>query len=568
MEPWQAQLVSYCGANFENSGEFLLFFLGFNLRPSHGCKSCSIVADMAAFSPQSYPRPDFERTKLRWQSLNGPWDFLFDDDDVGLSQRWQHHGIPGQVEVTGTQGSVSEAAKNITAKIAAGTQNLIQNNTFSASAKTQQKRTIQVPYVFQCPASGIHEKGVHEVLWYERKISDPRSDEAKSKHDKVLLRFGAVDYDATVWIDGQYVGGHRGGHVPFEIDITDALESTTSSKPSSDDPRRLTLRVYDSAYDLTQPRGKQYWGAQPESIFYTPSSGIWQNVWIEVVPAARLADSSRGTYLRSNDIESGNLHARVAVSGRRVGQKCNVELVSSFAGIKVATSESKELPLQTDHVNLDLSMRMTGGQTKDLPAAVAKDAPLEDPACWHHGVALWSPERPLLYDVSLRLLDTQSNVLDEVKTQVGMRSLNWTSDDSTFRLNGRPYFQALCLDQGYWADTFMTPPSADALKADVQLSKNMGFNGCRKHQKVEDPIFLYWADKLGYVVWGEMANAYEFGQEYIERYDQEWMEAVRLGINHPCILTWTPVNESWGYTDLKGNADHRNHIRSLYYMTK
>lgn len=158
--------------------------------------------------------------------------------------------------------------------------------------------------------------------------------------------------------------------------------------------------------------------------------------------------------------------------------------------------------------------------------------------------------------------------MDEVKTTTGMRSIHWTRGDGTYRLNGHPYFHALFLDQGYWPATLMTPPSQNALKQDIILSKAMGFNGCRKHQKVEDPVFMYWANRLGFLVWGEMASCYNFSMDMVDRFDQEWMEMVRRDINHPCIVAWTPVNESWGYPDLGGQIRQRDHIRSLYYMTK
>ncbi|KAB2576275.1 Beta-galactosidase [Lasiodiplodia theobromae] len=516
---------------------------------------------------QAYPRPDFERAHVHWKSLNGPWDFLFDDDDAGLSERWQLQGLPAQVTSTGAGSSRAaheSESERITQKIAAGTQNLIKDNlAFRGSAGTvHQRRQIQVPFVFQSPASGINERGDHEVLWYERLIEDIRTAEEKNRGDRALLRFGAVDYEAKIWLNGQFVGGHRGGHVPFEVDITDSLDSAPSG------PLRLTLRVYDSAYDLTQPRGKQYWGAKPESIFYTPSGGIWQSVWIETVPAARIADSSFGTVLRANDIESGDLHAQIAVLGRKAGHRYSVELEASFAGTSVATSPKKELPKEKNHVVLDLGLRLSQQQLSSLPAALQQEAPLESERCWRNGLALWSPEHPLLYDLTLRLFDSSGALVDEVKTSTGMRSLDWTKGDGALHLNGRPLFQALTLDQGYWPDTFMTPPSPDSLKADIELCKKMGFNGCRKHQKVEDPVFLYWADRLGYLVWGEMANAYQFSQEYVDRFNQEWIEAVKRDINHPSIITWTPVNESWAYTSLKDNVEQRNHIRALYYMTK
>lgn len=514
----------------------------------------------------TYPRPDFERSPLRWKSLNGQWDFLFDDDDRGLSANWHRMSLPDEVGVTTTAAldSVIPTNDSITRNIVGDTLSLIENNTFSTTARASNfKTTITVPFVFQAPASGINDRGVHEVLWYERAIADLRSDDEKRQGHRLLLRFGAVDYIATVWVNGEHVGGHRGGHVPFEIDVTDALAANPG-----DASHRLTVRVYDSAYDLTQPRGKQYWGAKPESIFYTPSGGIWQSVWLEVVPAARIADSSYGTVIKSNDIESGTLRSTVAVLGRRVGQSCSVEIEASFAGVPVGKSSKQALARESDAVSVELDLRLTEAQRSSLPQSVLQDAPLADDSCWRDGVALWSPEHPQLYDLVIRLLDGSGKTLDEVKTTTGMRSINWTKGDGLWRLNDKPYFQALCLDQGYWPETFMTPPTADSLKVDIQLAKKMGFNGCRKHQKVEDPIFYYWADKLGYLVWGEMANAYQFSQEYVDRFNAEWTEAVKLVINRPSIVTWTPVNESWGYTSLKDNVDQRNHIRQLYYLTK
>ena len=505
-----------------------------------------------------YPRPDFVRNELNWKSLNGPWSFLFDDDDVGLLQGWHLEGLPAEVALnTIADQSASKAAndaQSITAKIAAGTQELIQGNQHKkGEVTTHKKRDIQVPYVFQCPASGIEEKGVHEVLWYERSISDPRTEQSKKAGYRVLARFGAVDYEAKVWVGGQFVGGHRGGHVPFDIDITDAF--------AKEHTQRLTLRVYDSAYDLTQPRGKQYWGAQPESIFYTPSGGIWQNVWLEAVPFVRIGDSSHGTVLRSNDFESGKLHAGVKVIGRPSGHKYSVELEVSLKGTHVSKTEKVQLPRESDLITVDADMVLSEDAKAQLGGSLFES--FDDV---RDGVVLWSPDDPVLYDITIRLYDGTSTLVDTVNTSTGMRSLSW--DDGLFRINNKPHFQALFLDQGYWLDTFMTPPSSEALKTDIELAQKMGFNGCRKHQKVEDPQFHYWADRLGFLVWGEMANAYAFSTEYAERFDQEWREAVLRDINHPCIVAWTPVNESWAYTDLANNQTHRNHIKSLYYATK
>jgi beta-galactosidase/beta-glucuronidase len=507
-----------------------------------------------------YPRPDFERVSLHWKCLNGPWDFLFDDEDVGLQSGWYRTALPSSVVVENTPDTKTTPAsesENITAKIAANTQNLIQGNLSlrNRNAATHEKRKINVPFVFQSEASGIGERDVHEVMWYERRIEDIRTDEAKSNGSRLLLRFGAVDYECKVWANGEYVGGHRGGHVPFDIDITAAIEGSNAES------HRLTLRVYDSAYDLTQPRGKQYWGAKPESIFYTPSGGIWQNVWLESVPSTRLADSSHGTILRNNDIESGTLRTTIAVLGKRSGHKYSVEIEATYMDISVGISERMVLPRHADSVNLDLDLRLSDDEKLE-------DVLTNNPRAWLKGLALWSPEFPQLYNVAIRLFDSTDTIIDQVKTFTGMRSLDWTSGDGTFKLNGYPIFQVLNLDQGYWPKTFMTPPSPDALKTDIEIAKLMGFNGCRKHQKVEDPLFLYYADRMGYLVWGEMANAYSFSDAYVERFNQEWMEAVRRDINHPCIVTWTPVNESWAYPDLNKNSEQRNHVRSLYYLTK
>jgi beta-galactosidase/beta-glucuronidase len=329
----------------------------------------------------------------------------------------------------------------------------------------------------------------------------------------------------------------------------------------------LILRVRDSPHDLTQPRGKQYWAPKPESIWYTPTTGIWQSVWIEYLPLTRIGDSSAGTILRSEDIENGILHAKIAILGRKSGEELWVQLSASYKGSIFALKVEKVDKLE--YANVDLDMKMNEAELEIFRSKSAE--PCDGTDGWQGPLALWSPEHPHLYDLEIKLfvLDTiNQQSIDTVHTTVGMRSLNWKTGDGSFKLNGNPYFQALVLDQGYWPESGLTPPSSEALKQDILISKAMGFNGCRKHQKVEDPLFLYWADRLGYLVWGEMANAYEFDDGYVDRFNQEWMEAVRRDINHPCIVTWTPGNESWGYKNLTTSIQERNHLRSLYYMTK
>ena len=471
----------------------------------------------------TYPRPDFQRSALNWFSLNGPWSLLFDDADTGLTSLWQDSGLP------------------------------------QSTQQNQQKREITVPFAFQTPASGIGVHEIHEVLWYERVIRDLRTSQEQQAGNRLLVRFGAVDYECQIWLEGLFVGSHRGGHVPFDVDVTDAFAATAGASGKAD--ARLTLRVRDSATDLSQPRGKQYWGPVPESIFYTPTSGIWLSVWLESVPATRLSCGSGGTVLRSDDISKGQLQARVAVASRRVGNPYSVEVEASLAGKPVSRVRG-DLPGDRDFVDIDVNMKAPHA------SELKKQEPFSKDGAWNHGVALWHPDHPILYDLTLRLYDGAGGKIDEVLTTTGMRHLSWQNGDGTFRINDRPFFQTMVLDQGYWDGTGLTPPSLKALKDDIELTQKMGFSGCRKHQKVEDPQFYYWADRLGFLVWGEMANAYAFGSDFIDRVNDEWVQAVKRDINHPSVVTWTPANESWGYTSLKDDIEQRNHLRALYFLTK
>jgi beta-galactosidase/beta-glucuronidase len=448
--------------------------------------------------PLQQPRPEYPRPQLRrdrWTSLNGEWAFGFDDARAGLAQRW----------------FASTAAE------------------LAAGALDQR---IVVPFAPQSKLSGIGSDGRHDVVWYARTISRP--DNAKGT-DRILLHIGAADYAATVWVDGIQVAEHRGGHTPFSADITDAMGDGVST---------LVVRVEDDMTALDLPRGKQYWLPQSASIFYTPTTGIWQSVWLEPVSPLHLTE----LHLTPN-VDSGVAELELSLAGNPEGAR--IELRLSFRGEVVRTESLTADGARTDHT---LTVRRLN-----------LEAPGGNVGGWN-GVALWSPEQPDLYDLRITVYDSENQVVDELDSYFGMRSVE--ARDGRVFLNGRPYFQRLVLDQGYFPGGVLTAASDDELRRDIELAKELGFNGARKHQKVEDPRWLYWADRLGFLVWGEMANAYAYSRDYVGRITSEWTEVLRRDHNHPCIIAWTPMNESWAVPQLDTNPQQRAHLRALYHLTK
>ena len=452
-----------------------------------------------------YPRPDWVPRNLQGQSLDGPWSFRLAYENSGVKLGWQHERWQQHGEKPGL--------------------------------------TINVPNAFQYPAAGVkHAVGSDaqdlNVVWYQRSFESPEHDDS----NRLMLRFGAVDYEATVWVNGSLAGSHRGGHVPFDLDITDHVAKGSTGE------NWVTVRVFDAIRDTTHPRGKQSWHDKPEAIWYTPSSGIWRTVWLEVVPSVRIGDSSQGTTLRSNDIQEGILRAKVAIVGMRPPDvKFVVHIAAQIAGVELGETSKVDVEPSRGYVELDLPIGLSDEAWEALPGSYTGDKKASARA---DRIATWSPEHPLLYDVTIKLLKFEGHdagrviVVHEVTTQVGMRSIEWSRGDGTLRLNGKPYFQALVLDQGYWPASGITPPTEDAEKQDIILAQAMGFNGCRKHQVVASPRFLYWADRLGFLVWSEIANAQDYNETSAANFAEEWLDVVRLGVNHASIVAWTPVNES------------------------
>lgn len=429
--------------------------------------SCVLAAHAAGIPRPEFPEPQFERAD--WMSLNGQWEFAFDDADAGLDAHW-----------------------------------------YNGAQKFD--RSITVPYCFESKLGGIADTSFHPWVWYNRRITLPAAWQGR----RVLLHFGAVDYQATVWINGQMIGSHEGGNTPFQFDITPLLKAGDNS---------ITVRAWDPPTDKSIPRGKQYWEPKSRSIFYTRTSGIWQPVWLEATGAAWLGS------VRTQTDPLGDVRFDGIIVRAKAGDQLRATV--SLNGTEVA--------------------RGTEAAVLDQASVAVRIA---DPR-------LWSVETPTLYDVTLETLRNGQTV-DRVQSYFGFRTVE--ARDGKVRINGKPTYLKFVLDQGYWPESVLTPPSDDAIRYDIRMAKEMGFNGARKHQKVEDPRFLYWADKMGFLVSGEMANAQVFDERYVERFNREWMEAVNRDINHPSIIIWAPLNESWGVGDLR-DQKQQNHLKELYALT-
>ena len=418
-----------------------------------------------------YPQPQWERSE--WMTLNGPWRFQFDDENVGLRERW--------------------------------------------FAETRAwKQSITVPYAWETKLSGVGVTEFRERGWYQRDFQVPSGWTGK----QILLNFGAVDYRAHVWVNGILAGTHEGGNVPFRFEIAKLVKPGTNV---------ITVRAEDPPTDRAIPRGKQYWEPKSRGIFYTRTSGIWQSVWLESAGERYL---SSGRFEAKHD-GSASFDLRVAAAGAD-DLEAQVELL--WEGAVVATGRS---------------------QVREGKALVALS--VENPR-------VWSLSNPNLYDARLTLFRA-GQAQDQVKSYVGFRTVEIRNGE--FLLNGRRTYLKWVLDQGYWPESTLTPPTDEAIKRDIELTQQMGFNGARKHQKVEDPRFLYWADKMGFLVSGEMANAFpvRYDERSMALFTREWMEAVERDLNHPSLVMWVPLNESWGVPDVS-DARQRDYIRGLYFLTR
>ena len=385
----------------------------------------------------------------------------------------------------------------------------IEQNTFD--------QKITVPYACEAPLSGIGDKGFHKTVWYRRTFTLPERMLGK----RILLHFGAVDYICDVCINGIHICSHVGGQTSFEADITHAVR---------DGENTVQVKVFDDYLDPAMPRGKQYWELESKGMYYSRTTGIWQTVWLEAVDPLHLVRC----YITPR-FDDRAVQFEYQLSGD--ARELRFEIF--FQGEKVA-----------EH---------TAAYNRRSPSATVSLAPV-----WNDDMA-WSPENPSLFDARITVLGEQG-VTDAVDTYFGMRKVH--IENGKFMLNNRPYYQKLVLDQGYWEESLMTAPTDEAFIRDIQLTKAMGFNGVRKHQKVEDPRYLYHADRLGLLVWGEIGSAYAYTREAASRLQREWTEAVLRDYNHPCIVVWTPMNESWGVPSVMTDKAQQAHCNAMVQLTK
>lgn len=434
----------------------------------------------------TYPRPILRRE--RWHSLDGVWDFGFDDADAGRREGW-----------------------------------------FAAEGVGALDREITVPYPPEAPASGIGDTAPHRVVWYRRRI--PHAVLAADAGDRTLVHFGAVDHRATVWLDGRQVAEHVGGQSPFTADVTDAL------RPGADE-HVLVVRAEDDPADLAQPRGKQDWQDRPHAVWYERTTGIWQTVWTETVPAQRVHD------LAWVPDPTRGVRAELTLAAVPSGP-LRVDIELSHDGEPLAAG-STTVRTPRSSIDLVIPALRNGIDREDL---------------------LWSPERPTLIDARVTVRDAaDGTVLDTVDSYVGLRSTG--VGRGAFLLNDRPYYVRSVLNQGYRPDTLIANSGTGELRREVELVKEMGFNAVRIHQKAEDPRFLYWADRLGLLVWGETAAAYEFGAHAVELLTREWLDLVRRDRSHPSVVTWVPINESWGASDIPHEPAQRHYSLALAELTR
>ncbi|HMJ91403.1 MAG TPA: glycoside hydrolase family 2 TIM barrel-domain containing protein, partial [Candidatus Acidoferrum sp.] len=445
-------------------------------KPAPGPLMTRWAKDVSAKKPlNEYPRPQFVRED--WQNLNGLWDYAITPKDATAPAQWQ-----GQ---------------------------------------------ILVPFPVESALSGVMKRvNEKEQLWYKRTFEVPRG----WKNKRVMLNFGAVDWDAMVFVNAKEVGKHQGGYDAFSFDITDALNAKGKNE--------IVVSVWDPTDAGPQPRGKQV--SKPGGIWYTPSSGIWQTVWLEPVSDAHI---ERIKVTPNLDQESVTIETVFLSAPMWTDLKA--EVTDGWRTVAEGTLRHERKAGSRDPTRGTITLKIPRPKT-------------------------WSPETPHLYDLKLELhsISKTGKKVDEVKSYFGMRKISMVRDDKgrlRIQLNNTNYFQVGPLDQGFWPDGLYTAPTDEALRYDLEMTKKLGFNMARKHVKVEPARWYYHADKIGLLVWQDLPSGDKsarwrgpsgYDGEEMKRtpestaiYERELKAMIDGLYNHPSIVIWVPFNEGWGQFD-------------------
>ncbi len=417
-----------------------------------------------------YPRPQFVRGPETWLNLNGTWEFDFDFGRSGKERRLWEQPL---------------------------------------------SQTITVPFCPESRLSGIAYTDFIPAVWYRRKVTLSPA----QLSSRVMLRFGAVDYLSTVWVNGKEAGSHQGGYTSFALDITALVREGEND---------IALCAEDDVRSGRQPKGKQASRYRSNFCDYTRTTGIWQTVWLEFLPQSHILSCK--VYPQP---ENGSVTLTLSLAGELAG--CTLRAGAAYQG------------------------KPMGEVTRQAVRSLTLELPLAE-------TYLWDVGKPELYDLYL-VLEKEGEHLDEVTSYFGLRTLSW--DGKAMLLNGRPVFQRLILNQGFYPQGIYTAPTDEDLRRDIELSLALGFNGARLHQKVFEERYLYWADHMGYLVWGEMAS---WGLNIttaagLENFLPQWLEALERDFNHPAIVGWCPFNETWDDPETGARQDSEV-LRTTYLATK
>lgn len=381
---------------------------------------------------------------------------------------------------------------------------------------------ILVPFTYETKMSGINDETVHENIWYSNDININ-----VEKDKNIILHFEGSDFVTKLWINGNYVGMNIGGYHRFSFDITKFIV---------DGKNNFTIKVEDSLSKV-QPRGKQRYKKESFKCWYIQTTGIWKTIWIESVSKNHIVSVKN-----TPDYDNKNIEIELVTN---ISEKdiTNFEIETEILFDNKIVNSKKQI-IEDKILNYNVNIHSVENNDE---------------------INFWSPENPNLYDINYKLY-YKGNIIDEVSSYFGIRKIS--IENSKIFLNNKELYLKMILDQGYWPDSHLTPPSEEAIIKDINIVKKYGYNGIRKHQKIEDERFLYYCDINGILVWSEMANCYEFNDKSIEYFMNEWIKVVKQNYNHPSIITWVPINESWGIPNVSVQKNEQNFANSLYYITK